>query len=302
MRFDLVDLKLFTNVVEARSLTRGAEHSHISLAAASARIRNLEDYVGVTLLSRSNQGVTMTGAGKTLVAYARRVIRELDQLSGELQEFASGLKGSVRVFANTTAMSEYLPAVLRSFLVNHPEITVDMQERLSGDIVRAVKDGVADIGIVAGDVRLSGMELVPYRRDRLVLVAALSHPLAQKAGVAFTDTLAYDHVGLSEASAIHSFLKRAATDAHYDLRWRVQVSSFEVACRMIEANVGVGILPESTATRHAKSMALKIVDLYDEWAERRLQICVSDRAALPLFARKLLDVLVADGDGDGHQG
>ncbi|WP_137924883.1 LysR substrate-binding domain-containing protein [Cupriavidus sp. 2SB] len=297
MRFDLVDLKLFSNVVEARSLTRGAEHSHISLAAASARIRNLEDYIGVTLLSRSNQGVTMTSAGETLVAYARRVIRELEQLSGELQEFSSGLRGHIRLFANTTAMSEYLPAVLRSYLVSHPEITIDMQERLSGDIVRSVKEGVADIGIVAGDVHAADIEVIPYRRDRLVLVVALSHPLAARDGVMFADTLGFDHVGLSEAAAIHGFLKRAATDMHHDLRWRVQVSNFEAACRMIEANVGVGILPKSTAMRHEKAMGIRIVPLHDAWAERRLQICVANRVALPVFARRLVDVLSADGEG-----
>lgn len=297
MRFDLVDLKLFTHIAEAQSLTGGAQRSHLSLAAASTRIKNLEEHVGVKLLSRSSQGVKVTGAGETLLAHARRVLRQLEQLSGDLQEYAAGVKGHVRVFANTTAMSEFLPAVLRTYLVNHQDVTIDMHERLSPDIVRAVQDGIVDIGIVAGNVRTEGLEVMPYRNDRLVLAAALSHPLAERSSVDFVDTLDYDFIGLPEASAIHNFLKRAAADLQRALRWRVQVSNFETACRMIEANVGVGVLPETTARRHASTMALRIVRLNDEWAERKLQICVADLGALPLFARKLVDLLVEDGLG-----
>ncbi|MGY2488640.1 LysR substrate-binding domain-containing protein [Cupriavidus sp. CP313] len=297
MRFDLVDLKLFTHIAEAQSLTGGAQRSHLSLAAASTRIKNLEEHVGVKLLSRSSQGVKVTGAGETLLAHARRVLRQLEQLSGDLQEYAAGVKGHVRVFANTTAMSEFLPAVLRSYLVSHPDVTIDMHERLSPDIVRAVQEGMVDIGIIAGNVRTEGLEVMPYRRDRLVLATALSHPLAERGSVDFIDTLDYDFIGLPEASAIHNFLMRAATDLQRTLRWRVQVSNFETACRMIEANVGVGVLPETTARRHAKTMALRIVQLNDEWAERKLQICVADLGALPLFARKLVDLLVEDGLG-----
>ncbi|AEI80296.1 HTH-type transcriptional regulator GltC [compost metagenome] len=297
MRFDLVDLKLFTHIAEAQSLTGGAQRSHLSLAAASTRIKNLEEHVGVKLLSRSSQGVKVTGAGETLLAHARRVLRQLEQLSGDLQEYAAGVKGHVRVFANTTAMSEFLPAVLRTYLVSHPDVTIDMHERLSPDIVRAVQEGMVDIGIIAGNVRTEGLEVMPYRRDRLVLATALSHPLAERGSVDFIDTLDYDFIGLPEASAIHNFLMRAAADLQRTLRWRVQVSNFETACRMIEANVGVGVLPETTASRHAKTMALRIVQLNDEWAERKLQVCVADLGALPLFARKLVDLLVEDGLG-----
>lgn len=297
MRFDLVDLKLFTHIAEAQSLTGGAQRSHLSLAAASTRIKNLEEHVGVKLLSRSSQGVKVTGAGETLLAHARRVLRQLEQLSGDLQEYVSGVKGHVRVFANTTAMSEFLPAVLRTYLVNHPDVTIDMHERLSPDIVRAVQEGMVDIGIIAGNVRTEGLDVMRYRCDRLVLATALSHPLAEHNSVDFIETLDYDFIGLPEASAIHNFLKRAAADLQRELRWRVQVSNFETACRMIEANVGIGVLPESTAARHAGTMALRIVQLNDEWAERKLQICVADLGALPLFARKLVDLLVEDGLG-----
>jgi DNA-binding transcriptional LysR family regulator len=297
MHFDLIDLKLFSHIAEASSLTRGAERSHLSLPAASTRIKNLEEQVGVKLLSRTNQGVKPTAAGETVLIHARRVLLQLEQLTGDLQEFSSGVKGHVRVFANTTAMSEFLPAVLRTYLVNHPDVTVEMHERLSPDIVRAVQDGTVDIGIVAGSVNTEGLQVMPYRRDRLVLATAMNHPLAQAKSVAFANTLEHDFIGLPENSAIHNFLKRASADLQRTLHWRIQVSNFETACRMIEANIGVGILPEGTARRHARTMALQIIPLSDEWAERKLQICVANLPALPLFARKLVNLLVEDGAG-----
>jgi DNA-binding transcriptional LysR family regulator len=297
MHFDLVDLKLFIHIAEASSLTRGAERAHLSLPAASTRIKNLEEQVKVKLLSRTSQGVTLTAPGETLLLHARRVFQQLEKLTGDLQEYAQGVKGHVRVFANTTAMSEFLPAVLRTYLVNHPDVYVDMHERLSPDIVKAVQEGTVDIGIVAGNVRTEGLEVMPYRRDRLVLATALSHPLAQHRKIDFGATLDYDFIGPPEASAIYGFLKRASADLQRVMRWRIQVSNFEAACRMIEANIGIGVLPEGTARRHAQTMALRIIPLTDEWAVRKLQICVADRQALPLFARKLVDLLVADGIG-----
>jgi DNA-binding transcriptional LysR family regulator len=297
MHFDLVDLKLFIHIAEASSLTRGAERAHLSLPAASTRIKNLEELVKVKLLSRTSQGVTLTAPGETLLLHARRVFQQLEKLTGDLQEYAEGVKGHVRVFANTTAMSEFLPAVLRTYLVNHPDVYVDMHERLSPDIVKAVQEGTVDIGIVAGNVRTEGLEVMPYRRDRLVLATAISHPLAQHNKIDFGATLDYDFIGPPEASAIYGFLKRASADLQRAMRWRIQVSNFEAARRMIEANIGIGVLPEGTARRHAQTMALRIVPLTDEWAVRKLQICVASRQALPLFARKLVDLLVADGIG-----
>jgi DNA-binding transcriptional LysR family regulator len=146
-------------------------------------------------------------------------------------------------------------------------------------------------------VRTEGLQVLPYRRDRLVLAAALSHPLAQASEIAFADTLDYDFIGPPDESAIFSFLKRASSDLQRTIRWRIQLGNYEAACRMIEANIGIGVLPEGTARRHAKTMSLKIVPLTDEWALRKLQICMTDRDALPLFARKLVDLLVADGIG-----
>jgi DNA-binding transcriptional LysR family regulator len=294
MHFDLTDLRLLVHVAEANSLTRGAERSHLSLPAASTRIKNLEESVGAKLLYRTSQGVTLTPPGQAFVHHARLVLGQIEHLRGDMQEYARGIKGHLRVFANTTALGEFLPPVLRAYLLSHPDVNIDLRERLSHDIVRAVSEGQTDIGIVAGTVRTENLQTIAYRKDRLALVVPARHALAGASSVDFEQTLALDHVGLHEASAIHAFLRQVCDTLHQQLRLRIQVSNFEAACRMIEATVGVGILPESAARRHAQSMAIRIVPLNDEWALREMQICVRQLDALPAFARDLVDLLVED--------
>jgi DNA-binding transcriptional LysR family regulator len=290
--FDLPDIKLFVNIAEANSLTRGAERSHMSLPAASIRIKNLEEGLGIKLLYRTSQGVTLTPPGQAFMHHARLVLQQLNDLRGDLAEYVKGTKGHVRIFANTTAMAEFLPAVLPKFLANHPDVNVDLKERLSNDIVRAVSEGKVDIGIVAGNVRTEGLEVLPYVEDRLVLVTPLSHPLAERDEVDFEEVLTHDFVGMLEASAIHGFLAQAAHDLHRSVKIRIQVGNFETACRMIESEVGVGVLPFSAASRHAKNMKIRIVEIKDEWAVRKLQICVRSMQGLPVFARELIELLV----------
>ena len=297
--FDLPDIKLFVNIAEANSLTRGAERSHMSLPAASIRIKNLEEGLGVKLLYRTSQGVTLTPPGQAFMHHARLVLQQLTDLRGDLAEYVKGSRGHVRIFANTTAMAEFLPALLPKFLATHPDVNVDLKERLSHDIVRAVTEGKVDVGIVAGNVRTEGLEVLPFQEDRLVLVTPENHPLAARERIEFSEALAYDFVGMIEASAIHSFLAQAANALHRQIKIRIQVGNFEAACRMIDANVGIGVVPYSAASRHAKNMAIRMVEISDEWAVRKLQICIRSMQALPLFARELVDLLVCEGAAMG---
>lgn len=292
--FDLTDLQLIVNIGDASSLTRGAEKSHLSLPAASNRVKNLEDHFGTRLFNRNSQGVTLTPSGEAFLRHARLVLRQIDHLRGDIHEYSRGIKGQVRVLANTTAMTEFMPAVLSRYLASHPDVTVELRERLSYLVIKAVSEGSADIGIVAGRPASSELEYLPYRKDRLVLVTAAHHAFADRAEVEFGETMRYEYVGLSEWSAIHAFLIQAADKLGHPFRFRVEVGSFEAVCRMIEAGVGIGVVPELVARRYAQRLKIKIVRLSDEWADRKLQICVRKLDQLPGFARDLVNMLIED--------
>lgn len=294
MHFDLADLRLMVRVAEANSLTRGAEAAHLSLPAASTRIKNLEESVGTKLLFRTSQGVTLTPPGQAFVQHARTVLAQLENLTGDMQEYAKGVKGHLRVAGSTTALSEFLPPVLSAYLRSHPDVNIDLRERLSHDIVRAVSEGQVDIGIVSGPVRTEALQAIAYRSDRLVLVVARDHALASAESVPFERTLDFDHVGLHEGSGIHAFLRQVSASVHRTLRMRIEVGNFEAACRMIEAGIGIGIVPRSAAMRHAERLAIRLVALADAWSLRRQFIVVRQLDALPSFGRDLVDLLVED--------
>ena len=289
VRFDLVDLSLFRHVVEAGSITHGAERANLALASASTRIRNMEEALGAPLLLRRRQGIAPTPAGRTLLQHARAILRQAERLREDLGAYAGGLAGQVKVLSNTNAITEFLPETLSSFLAGHPNVSVDLEERLSDEIVGLIAEGVGDIGIVAGTVDAGGLTTYPFRSDRFVLVVARDHALARRQKISFPEVLDYDFVGLDRASALQRFLADKAARIGRPLRLRVQLRSFDAVCRLVESNVGVGIVPETTARWATRTMAIKTVDLADSWALRDLTICVRDFEALPPYARQLVE-------------
>ena len=292
MRFDLVDLALFRHVVEAGSITHGAERAHLALAAASTRIRNMEEALGAALLVRTRQGVTPTQAGRTLLQHARSILRQSERLREDLGAYAGGLAGQIRVLSNTNAQ-EFLPEALSSFLAAHPHVSVDLEERLSDEVVGLIAEGVGDLGIVAATVDVSTLETYPFRKDRFVLVVARDHKLGKRTKIPFAQVLDHEFVGLDRASALQRFLADKAARIGQPLRLRVQLRSFDAVCRLVECNVGIGIVPETTARRVGSTMAITAVALSDAWAERDLTICVRDFSELPPYARQLVEHLRA---------
>src|SRR2546421_2273662 len=259
MRFDLVDLNLFRHVAEAGSITRGAERAHLALAAASTRIRHMEQALGAALLVRGRQGVVPTQAGRTLLQHARGILRQAERLHEDLGAYAGGFAGQIRVLSNTNALTEFLPEALSSFLSVHPHVSVDLEERLSDEIVGLIAEGVGDIGIVAGTVEAGTLQTYPFRRDRFVLVVSRDHPLAKRAKIAFAQVLDHDFVGLERGSALQRFLAAKAARIGRLLRLRVQLRSFDSVCRLVACNVGIGVVPQTTARRVKKVLPIAIL-------------------------------------------
>ena len=289
MRFDLIDLRLFCDVVDAGSITHGATRSALALAAASTRIRGMEQ----ALLDRSRQGVTPTAAGRALLKHARGILEASARLREDLGAYADGLTSEVRLLANTNALTEFLPEALSAFLAEHPHVSVDLEEKLSDEIVGLVAEGAADIGIVAGTVDVGALATYPFRSDRFVVVTAADHPLAGRGRVGFAQILDHDFVGLDRASSLQRFLAGKAAREGRPLRLRVQLRSFDAVCRLVECGVGIGVVPRTTAARAAKTMALRVIDLADDWALRELTIVVRATGELRPYARELVESLRA---------
>lgn len=291
MQFDLTDLRLFVLTAEERNITRAAAGRHLSLAAASARIKSLEQQAGLPLLYREARGVRLTPAGEAFLHHARGVLHQSEQLRADMQEYAGGLRGHLRVFANTTAVTDFLPEILPGFLANHPKINIDLQEKPNAEIARGVLDARADIGIVAGQVDTLGLQAIHFSTDRLVLATAKNHRFARRKKIAFAETLDEDAVGMQQGSTLQTFLGQVVDSLGKPLKLRIQLSSFDAMCRMIGAGVGVGIVPESAARRNQASMGIALVELLDAWSVRERYILVRDQTALPSYAQALIETL-----------
>ncbi|TFW18498.1 LysR family transcriptional regulator [Duganella callida] len=293
MRFDLTDLQLFIHVAESGSITAGAQRAHLALPSASARIRGMEEALDVALLQRSRRGAEPTEAGRTLLQHARTILRQVEDMHADLAPFASGLKGQVRLLCNTSAMTEFLPDALAAFMAAHPQLSINLEERVSREIVRIIADGAADIGIISDSVDHGNLHTLPFRRDPLVLAMARGHPLARqlkgKRSMPFIRALEHDFIGLAGASALQQHVTEQAARLGRHLHVKIKLRSFEAICRMAAGGAGLAILPETAARRSPD--ALRIVRLADDWADRHLLICMRDAAELPAYARELAAAL-----------
>lgn len=291
MHFELSDIRIFIHVAESPSLTQGARRASLSTAATSARIKALENQLGAKLLYRDSRGVTLTPAGEKLLKHGRLIMRQVDYVKSEFAEYGSDAFGHIRIFANTTAVTEFLPEVLAQFLAQHPAVTVDLQERLSRDIVRGVLDGSADLGLIAGPVEAQGLEVIRYSTDRLVLAVPEHHPLASRSSIALAETLDYPHITYREGSTLFDLMTSQVERLGRTLPLRIQLSSYEAMCRMIESGVGIGIIPDSAAVRHRRTMRLITVPLEEPWAIRERSLLVRELDAMPGCVRSLMEAL-----------
>lgn len=294
MRFDLIDLRLFLNVHEVGTITRGAERSHMTLASASERIRGMEDKLGVPLLLRDRRGVHLTPAGHTLEHHARLVLQQMERLQSELGDYHAGLKGHVRLLCNTSALSEHLPEVLSSFLNSQPGISLDLEERPSFEIVDAVRNNLCDVGVVSDAADLQGLETYPFRADPLSFIVARDHALAQHSKISLADVVDFAFVGL-EGSALQEHVAHHARRLGKRLNYRVRLRTLESVCRMVGLGVGVGIVPQAVAARCSRSAKIKRITLTDAWAKRSLVLCLRHFDRLPAHVQQMVQHVLTTG-------
>lgn len=298
-RLDLVSLALFGLVARTGSISKGAELAHLAIGAASKRISDLEESIGAELLERHHRGVTLTPAGQALQRHAQLILSNVDHLAADLSDYASGIVGIVRLAANTSAVTQFLPGDIAAFTAVNPRIKIELEEQNSGDIVHAVLDGRADIGIFADRTPLLGLQTVEYRRDRLALVVPKAHPLARRKQMAFVEAADLEFVSLSKGTSLSQRLEAGAEALGKRLRVRIQVRSFDAMCQMVAAGLGVAVLPAASVQPHLRSMGLHKIDLTDAWAERHLLVGARDLTALSRPVRLLMDHLV---DRKGQRG
>jgi DNA-binding transcriptional LysR family regulator len=291
MRFDLVDLQLFVAVADTGSITHGAARASLALASASARIKGLEADLGVALVRRRRRGVELTAAGESLRDHARTIMHQVTMMQGDIAAFSSGVRASVHLLANTSGLSEHLPKALGIFLREYPDISLDVEERESADIVGAIAGGAADLGFAAEHAVPAHFERFSFSEDRLMLVAPRRSDFSNRRQIDFIEVGNRDFVGLTNATALAVHIGRHAARLGVRLHVRARLRDFDAICRMVAAGVGVAVVPEAAARRCAQSMPITPLAIRDAWANRRLVICARSFKSLPKPAKLLVDHL-----------
>ena len=292
-RLDLTTLQLFVAVCEEGNLTRAATREGIAASAVSKRLSDLEAALQVELFVREAKGMTLTAAGESLLHYARLTLLNIDKIAIELSEFSHGIRGYVRILANLSAIVQFLPEDLPSFVRSNGLVKNDLPERPSADDIRGVEDGAAEIGICSGDAETRALEVHPYRRDRLVIVTRADDTALPHGPIEFADTLDFDHIGLHAASSIYLRSQVAASQAGRALKLRIHVPGFDAVCRMVQAGMGLGMIPDRAFEVLSEGMALRAVPLRDAWAERELKIVVRSERDLSASGRLFFNHLRA---------
>lgn len=291
LRLDLTTLNLVLAIADTRSITRGAAREHLALAAASKRLSDLEARFGVALFERRARGVEPTEAGRALLRHVRTLHNQLHALESEVVEFSRGIRGHLRLVANVSAISECLPPDLAAFSEAHPQIRISLEEESSADVQAAVAEGRADVGVFVGPQTEPSLRLLPYRQGRLAVVVPQGHPLAKKRSVGFAQLLDLDLIGLHEGAAAHRQMLQAAESAGRTLKARLSVRGFEAIAQLVEAGLGVAVMPETSARRLAQVHALKLLALAEPWAERHYLLAVKAQAVLPSVVQRFVDAL-----------
>ena len=293
MKHNLISLKMFLTVARTGSIAKASETENVVASAISKRISDLEELIGTPLFYRQIRGVELTPAGHELARHSANILQLVARMETQMLDFASGAKGSVRIAANTSAITQFLPEDLAGFVENYPDVRIDLNEQTSEEIITAVRDGLADLGIFSGLVEAPKLEVIDYRRDTLVLVMGQDHAYRPKHPVKFAEFAKLNMVGLQTGSSLQAFLETRATEQGLTLKTRVETLSFDGVRRMVEAGLGVAVLPHGAVEPYLESARLRMQKIDEAWAVRTLKLAVKDLKAASRPVHALVEHLIS---------
>jgi len=276
MRLDFFDLRLFLNIVDTGSLTKGAERSAISLQAASERIKKLEQQYQVSLFSRHSGGVKMTFAGQVFAEHAQALLQQGQQLSQAMASFSEGLHSNISLWCNSSAQSEYLPLLLPQYLVNNPNIQIDLKEAESNDIIAALASGTAKLGLISSFFPAPQLQTLEFSDDPLVLICPEQHDLAANQALTLADCLNYPFVGLMQYHSLQQSIETQARLLNCEIQYRLRLPNFAAIAQVVANGVGIAIMPKRAAQRLSKLYAFQQIQLTGDWANRKLLLAAKN--------------------------
>lgn len=287
---DLLTLKLFLSAVEEQQIGLAAIRENVAASTATKRIQDLEDIAGIKLLERSPKGVLPSPAGEVLVRYLRRIFANLDDMRSEIAAFTDGMRGELTIASARSIIVPFLAREIGEFQRAYPLVNIVVRELDNAGIVQAVARGEADVGVFAAAhaLDLGGVDVTPYREDRLIAVVPQGHPLAARTSVTTEDLLSEN---LIVVGAMVGAIRAAARRLGVDFQPRYDVRSTGVAVSLVQAGLGVTVQPECMVS-HELFSRVAVLELAEPWAVRRVQVATARGRELNPIARALIEQLL----------
>jgi LysR family carnitine catabolism transcriptional activator len=253
-------IRSFVAVAEERQFRRASERIGLSQPAMSAQLRELEEFLGAALLSRTTRSVHLTAEGEKFLVRARNILADLESAVLEVRDHASLRRGRLSVAAIPSVASRILPGVVADFIARYPGIDVQMIELGAQDVERCVASGNADLGIAAVPDRNSELSFSFLMRDRFVGLVAKTNPLARKRRVRLEALFEYPLITTVAGTSIRSALERACREQGRSLRVTHSVTQHQTVVAMVAAGLGVALLPALSLAENLEVVRLMVVD------------------------------------------
>ena len=294
MRYNLITLDLFLCASKYKSLVKAAKEKNLVVSAVSKRILDLEKSVGVNLFYRKKTGVELTPAGLEMQKHCTKIFNSINIMDESIKEYSLVSSGIVRVTANLSSITQFLPEDLATFSKKFPKIKINLKEKTSSEIISSVKESLSDIGIFSEHVEnTERLRIIDYKNDTLVLVVPEYHPLVSKLTVKIKDFIEFEMVGLEKGSSLQAMLDKQIQKQSLKIKKKVETVSFEGIRGMVEAGLGIAVLPTGAIKPYLKSSKLKTINIDEKWAERSIKIAIKNDDSIGKAGALLLNHLIS---------
>ncbi|MDQ0382474.1 LysR family transcriptional regulator [Amycolatopsis thermophila] len=270
---DLLTLRLFLSAVEEKQIGLAAIRENVSASTATKRIHDLEHIAGLELLERTPRGVMPTPAGTVLARHVRKIFGSLEDIRSEIAAFTEGMQGDLTVASAQSIIAPFLARELGEFGRQYPKIRLIVHEVENLEIVQQVARGDADLGLFAAahELDLTGLDVTPYRRDRIVVALPRDHRLADRLSVTFEELLPENVIAVGPmVDAFRAAARRLGREFEPGQRVRTGV----VALSLVRAGLGVTVQPESLVGKEFLD-GVAVIDLAEPWAERKIHLATA---------------------------
>jgi len=284
-------LKVFCDLTETESFTKAAQINGVTQSAVSQTISSLERQFKSLLIERSKKNFRLTAEGEVLYEYSKQILQTYDALHSKLQEIKEIISGNIRMATIYSIGLHVLPPYLKKFLKSYPTVNVHVEYRRPNQVYEDVLGNVVDLGLVAYPVRDPKLEIVPLRKDPLVLICHPQHAFAKLKGIKLKNLNGHKFVSFEKDIPTRKALDKILKDHGVAVEHVMEFDNIETVKRAVEIDSGLAIVPQETIRQEVTNQTLAAVRLDDGDYYRSLGVIYKRNKVLSPAIKQFIGLL-----------